>query len=118
MTAVAPASMCTLELYERWAPTYSPTAHNPLMRMEQRAMLQAWPEVRDRRAIDLACGTGRYTHLLKQSGASQVIGVDYCSGMLSRASDIARVQADIVQLPFVGGAFDVAICGLAVGHVG
>ncbi len=33
----------TLAAYERWAPLYPPTAHNPLMRAEQHAMLDHWP---------------------------------------------------------------------------
>jgi ubiquinone/menaquinone biosynthesis C-methylase UbiE len=109
--------MCALELYERWAPTYTPAAHNPLMRVEQAAMLEAWPEVSQRRAVDLACGTGRYAQLLKQSGAAHVVGVDFCGAMLSHATGMARIQADMTRLPFVSGAFDVAICALAVGHV-
>ena len=52
----------TLEAYERWAPVYPPVAHNPLMRAEQRSMLEVWPDVEGRRVLDLACGSGRYSH--------------------------------------------------------
>ena len=34
---------------------------NPLMRAEQRLMLRHWPAVTGRRALDLACGSGRYS---------------------------------------------------------
>jgi hypothetical protein len=39
MSAVAADS--TLRAYERWAPLYPPIAHNPLMRVEELAMLRA-----------------------------------------------------------------------------
>src|ERR1700734_1440712 len=39
------------EAYERWAPTYAPVPHNPLMSAEQQAMLAQWPELVGRRAL-------------------------------------------------------------------
>jgi toxoflavin synthase len=38
--------------------------------------------------LDLACGEGYYTRLLRQSGAARVVGVDISSGMI----DLARAQ--------------------------
>ncbi len=73
----APASS-TLEAYERWAPIYPPVAHNPLMRAEQRAMLEVWPNVDGRRVLDLACGSGRYSQLLREANAAQVVALDFC----------------------------------------
>ena len=35
--------------------------------------------------LDLACGSGYYTKLLKQKGASEVIGVDISEGMIKEA---------------------------------
>jgi len=106
----------TLEAYERWAPTYSPVPHNPLMVAEQRAMLAHWPEVAGRRALDLACGTGRYARLLVSSGAAAVTALDFSTAMLGRVSGCQRVQGSMMSLPFVNGAFDVVISGLAIGH--
>jgi len=106
----------TLEAYEHWAPLYEPVAHNPLMRVEEEAMRHAWPEVKGRRALDLACGTGRYARLLADSGAAHVAALDFSAGMLRRASCTTRVRANMTQLPFVADAFDVVICGLAIGH--
>ncbi len=106
----------TRKAYERWAPVYPPTAHNPLMRVEQQAMLDQWPPVAGRRALDLACGTGRYAALLSGDKASYVVALDSCLPMLSQVSPARRVCADMMRLPFVDGAFDVVICGLALGH--
>jgi len=106
----------TLEAYERWAPIYPPVAHNPLMRVEQQAMMEQWPDVAGRRALDLACGTGRYTRLLAEAKAADVIALDFCAPMLRQVSAASRVCASMMHLPFVSGAFDVVIAGLALGH--
>jgi ubiquinone/menaquinone biosynthesis C-methylase UbiE len=106
----------TCEAYERWAPIYPPVAHNPLMRAEQQAMLEQWPDVGHRRTLDLACGSGRYARRLADAGASNVVAVDYCAPMLQRVTGAHRVRANMMHLPFVSGAFDVVVSGLALGH--
>jgi malonyl-CoA O-methyltransferase len=106
----------TLDAYERWAPHYQAVPHNPLMRVEQDAMLAEWPRVEGRRALDLACGSGRYTRLLVESRADTVIALDFAQGMLEHVSDSPRVRASMMQLPFASGAFGAVICGLALGH--
>ena len=104
------------EAYERWAPTYAPVPHNPLMSAEQQDMLAQWPELEGRHALDLACGTGRYAKLMTESRAAQVTAVDFSAAMLRRVSNCHRVQASMMSLPFVGDAFDVIVSGLAIGH--
>lgn len=106
----------TLQAYERWAPVYPPVAHNPLMRVEQMAMLQAWPDVAGRRVLDLACGSGRYSRALRESGAEEVIALDFCMPMLRQVSGSHRVCASMMQLPFPADTFDAVVSGLALGH--
>ena len=106
----------TLEAYERWAPIYPPVAHNPLMRAEQRSMLQVWPNVEGLRVLDLACGSGRYSRLLSEANAAQVVAVDFCMPMLEQVATADRVRASMMQLPFRSAVFDAVVCGLAVGH--
>jgi malonyl-CoA O-methyltransferase len=106
----------TLRAYERWAPVYPPIAHNPLMRVEERAMLERWPAVAGKWALDLACGTGRYTRQLAQTGARRIVALDFCVPMLQRVATANRVCANMTSLPFDRGAFDVVISGLALGH--
>jgi ubiquinone/menaquinone biosynthesis C-methylase UbiE len=106
----------TLSAYERWAPLYPPVAHNPLMRAEQQAMLQCWPTVAGLRTLDLACGSGRYTRLLCEANAAEVIALDFCLPMLMQVPNGARVCASMMQLPFADQTFDVVISGLALGH--
>jgi malonyl-CoA O-methyltransferase len=105
-----------LEAYERWAPVYPPVAHNPLMRVEEHAMRASWPDLRGRRVLDLACGSGRYSRLIRASGAAFVVSVDFCLPMLRRLPDSARICASMMRLPFRDGAFEAVICGLAVSH--
>lgn len=106
----------TRAAYERWAPRYPPWAHNPLMRAEQAAMLSLWPPVRGRRVLDLACGSGRYARLLAGQHAAHVVALDECAAMLAQVSGATPVRATMMALPFADGAFDVVVCGLAVGH--
>jgi malonyl-CoA O-methyltransferase len=114
MTAIARA---TLEAYERWAPLYPPEAHNPLMRAEQRSMLEVWPSMDGRRVLDLACGSGRYANLLLEAHAAQVVALDFCVPMLQQVTAASRrVRASMMQLPFQAAVFDAVVSGLAVGH--
>jgi SAM-dependent methyltransferase len=106
----------TLAAYQRWAPLYPPVAHNPLMRAEQQAMLLYWPKVEGMCVLDLACGTGRYSRLLAEAGATDVIALDFCVPMLTQVSNGCRVCASMMQLPFADDTFDVVISGLALGH--
>jgi ubiquinone/menaquinone biosynthesis C-methylase UbiE len=106
----------TLDAYERWAPLYPPTAHNPLMRAEQRAMLGHLPSLAGRSTLDLACGTGRYSRLLAERRAAEIVAMDFCMPMLRQVSGAARVCGSMMQLPFGAATFDVVISGLALGH--
>jgi ubiquinone/menaquinone biosynthesis C-methylase UbiE len=106
----------TLQAYERWAPVYPPLAHNPLMRAEQRSMLEVWPNMDGRRVLDLACGSGRYSQLLRKANAAQIVAVDFCAGMLEQVTLADRVRASMMQLPFRSAVFDAVVSGLAVGH--
>jgi malonyl-CoA O-methyltransferase len=86
------------------------------MRAEQNSMLKYWPEVAGKRALDLGCGTGRYTRRLLDDRAAPVVALDLCDSMLRQVAAPNRVQADMMKLPLCGGCIDVVISGLAVGH--
>jgi ubiquinone/menaquinone biosynthesis C-methylase UbiE len=111
-----PVATSTLHAYERWAPSYAPVAHNPLMRAEEQAMRELWPTVAGRRALDLACGTGRYSAWLTATGAAEVTAVDFCAPMLAQVAVTRRVRASMMDLPFACASFDTVISGLAIGH--
>jgi len=105
-----------LHAYERWAPDYPPVAHNPLMRAEQRSMLELWPNVQGSRVLDLACGSGRYSRVSCEADAAHVVALDFCVPMLGRVAGASRVCASMMQLPFRPAVFDAVVSGLAVGH--
>ncbi len=100
--------------YALWAARYPAEAHNPLMMLEQAAMLELLPDVRGLRLLDAACGTGRYARLLRERGAI-AIGCDNSLDML-RLADGGRCGGDLLGLPFRAQTFDGVVCGLAIGH--
>ena len=69
--------------------------------------------------LDLACGTGNYTLALSTLGGAWS-AIDASEVMLaqarSKSSAIAWVKSGADTLPFPSGAFDGAICTLAIHH--
>ncbi|WP_037909063.1 class I SAM-dependent methyltransferase [Actinacidiphila yeochonensis] len=69
--------------------------------------------------LDLCCGTGAGTGVLRRACVGEVTGVDFSAGMLAQARAAhpgARwVRADARALPFAGG-FDLAVSFGAFGH--
>lgn len=105
------------EAYRLWAEEYPPFAHNLLMEVEERAVVELLPGVRGKLVLDLACGTGRYMRLLRARGA-RAIGLDFSFEMLARSeSEYPRAQGDMSRLPLRSASVEVIVCGLAVGHV-
>jgi SAM-dependent methyltransferase len=71
------------------------------------------------RCLDVACGTGNYTTALAEAGL-QLVGVDVSRQMLTAAREksgaVRWVTGDVANLPFPNGAFEVAVCTLALHH--
>jgi ubiquinone/menaquinone biosynthesis C-methylase UbiE len=105
--------------YARWATSYDDAA-NPLIRVEEPVVRAIVDRVPPGRALDAACGTGRHTAYLASRG-HRVAGVDATPAMLEKAR--ARVPSadlrvgDLAHLPFDAGAFDLAVCALALSHL-
>lgn len=106
-----------LDAYALWASTYLPDAHNPLMELEQRAMLDLLPDPTGLRALDLACGSGRYLSILGERGAALALGMDNSLPMLRQAHAQSLACADLSTLPIADASLDLIVCGLALGHV-
>ena len=113
-----PVELDVLDAYARWAGAYAPDAHNPLMQLEEQAVRELLPSADGRRLLDLACGSGRYLKQLAPA-AALAVGLDFSGPMLARAAELRRplVQADLAALPLAASAFDLIVCGLAVGHL-
>ncbi len=62
-------------------------------------------EARRRAVLDLACGAGRHTDVLRRRG-HRVLGTDLSVTLLARRPDLPRVAGDMRRLPFADGSFD------------
>ena len=105
------------DAYELWAESYPPVAHNPLMRVEQDVVEPLLSRIRATRALDVGTGSGRYLPLLRATGASAVVGVDFSLAMLRRGAAAGRVCGDACRLPLQRASFDLINASLMVGDV-
>jgi malonyl-CoA O-methyltransferase len=105
------------DAYDLWAESYPPVAHNPLMRVEQDVVEPLLSRIRATRALDVGTGSGRYLPLLRATGASAVVGVDFSLAMLRRGAAAGRVCGDACRLPFQRASFDLINASLMVGDV-
>lgn len=104
--------------YAEWAASYPPSPHNPLMHIEQDAMLAFAPPLGGLDVLDAGSGTGRYARLAKERGARSVIQCDASEAMLKHAVRVgASIRADLSRLPFRDQSFDVVLSGLALPDV-
>jgi len=109
------------EGYQRWAATYDLTP-NPLLAREERYLLPLLSELKSRRVLDLACGTGRWLERVANRGSWAGIGIDYSSAMLRVAGQKNLLAGRLVlgtceNLPFCAESFDLIVCSFALGHV-
>lgn len=105
--------------YALWADTYDNFA-NPLINVEEpiiRALLERIPAGR---ALDAACGTGRYTRYMRARG-HEVEAVDVSSAMIAqaraRSPEVRFSVGSLEALPFTDASFDLVMCGLALTHL-
>ena len=97
------------------AATYDSTL-NPLLALETRLVLPLLPELHGCLAVDVSCGTGRWTRQLLQRGA-QTIAIDRCPEMLGRAPG-PKALADARRLPLPDRCADLTICAMALSYTG
>lgn len=113
----SPRTLSSIDAYEKWADSYAAHAHNPLMAIEQEAMLQLAPDLQNKIVLDLACGTGRYGVIAREQGAAHVVGIDNSLAMLQSAK-ISRIGLSTTEaIPLATASVDVVLCGLALGHL-
>ncbi|WP_276273927.1 class I SAM-dependent methyltransferase [Haloarcula litorea] len=61
------------------------------------------------RALDVGCGTGELTRVLREECPGEVVGLDADADLLS-AVDGPVVRGDATRLPFADDAFDLVVC--------
>ncbi len=69
------------------------------------------------RVLDLACGTGDFSGICREAGATPV-GLDFSRGMLEVAADREPagdwLQGDALRMPLADGSFEAAVSGFAL----
>ncbi len=106
--------------YDNLAKTYHEkrkegTFYNEFLEMP--ATLSFLKKVKNKRVLDLGCGTGIYTKILKRLGA-KVFGVDISPKMLEIAkSEVKGVEfklGSVYSLPYKSNYFDIVLASLVV----
>ncbi len=62
------------------------------------------------RVLDVGCGTGALTQVLREESNGEVVALDADSGLLSGVDADERVLGDAVRLPFADDTFDLVVC--------
>jgi len=108
--------------YDRWAPSYDET-DNVLIALEERELPPLLGNLAGLTALDVGCGTGRWTGRLVAGGA-RVTAVDFSKEMLARARQrvgsepVTFVEQDVTRpLPFPAGGFDLVMSCLVIDHI-
>lgn len=103
------------EGYNIWAETWDETP-SPIAALEQRMLLPWLEEFPPCRAVDVGCGTGRWT------GRLHALGFDISPGMIAVAARKPELRgrlavADAAALPVAGNVAGLLLCTLTFGHV-
>lgn len=123
-----PHMLAPAQAYALWAASYPAHAHNPVMKAEERVMLELMPaSLHGQAVVDAGCGSGRYILHALRRGAACITGVDLSPQMLERADTelsaerngipVELLQGSVTALPVADAWADLTVCGLVVGHV-
>ncbi len=111
----APVLVSAAAGYALWADTWDATP-SPVVALEQRLLLPWIGTLTAGRALDVGCGTGRWT---ARVGA---LGFDVSPRMLAVAASKPGLRgrlavADAAALPVAARSADLLLCSLTLGHV-
>lgn len=62
------------------------------------------------RILDVGCGTGEFTRVLREESEAAIVGLDADRSLLDRVEADGRALGDATRLPFREGAFDLVVC--------
>jgi ubiquinone/menaquinone biosynthesis C-methylase UbiE len=114
------SAVTAIEGHRIWAAGYD-AGLNPLLALETRVLLEKLTALPCSRFLDIACGTGRWTHWARQRG-HRVFGIDACPEMLFEAARKPGLAgrlalADACNVPLADGAADLTLCSFALSYV-
>ncbi len=97
----------------------NPTGYTEAITIEKKyvfkpSLLKVLKDIKGKKVLDLACGGGYYTRIIKENGALEVIGVDKSQVMLNIAKEIEKNSPleikykiyDVLNLPKIN-EFDI-----------
>jgi SAM-dependent methyltransferase len=109
----------TVAGYRAWSAYYD-TEDNPLFEVEEPLVRSILADIKAGRALDAACGTGRYSAFLARLG-HRVVGVDGSPDMLAKARpkvpEATFLEGELTALPLPHADVDLVVCALALTHV-
>ena len=76
---------------------------------ESREALSGLALAAHERVLDVGCGTGELTAVLREECPGEVVGVDADAAHRAHVPD-PRVQGDATRLPFADDSFDLVVC--------
>ncbi len=110
--------------YRLWAATYDEQPDNLMFRIDEEAVVELAheAELKDKRLLDMGCGTGRHWPFFQSLGPVSLLGCDLSPAMLARlkakfpGADTRLVKD--ARVPFLPDAsIDVVISTLTIGHI-
>jgi demethylmenaquinone methyltransferase/2-methoxy-6-polyprenyl-1,4-benzoquinol methylase len=119
MNNIAPSRIA--DFYSLVAPFYDALV-GPFLRMVRKDICRIAKDLKCRRILDVACGTGEQVIMLSRAGM-EAAGIDLSQAMLREAHrksppGILFLQGDAANLPFGAGSFDCATISLALHEMG
>jgi toxoflavin synthase len=109
---------CLAEQYQQWFTAY------PLMAaFEAYSFLKLIGDVKGKRVLDVGCGDGHYTRMLRKAGAAEVVGIDISDRMIELAREQEACQSlgieyRVEDARIVVGQpnFDLVVSAFLLGH--
>jgi cytosine/adenosine deaminase-related metal-dependent hydrolase/ubiquinone/menaquinone biosynthesis C-methylase UbiE len=104
-----------------WAAVYD-QQRNPLLTLEERYLFRLLPDRKDRRVLDVGCGTGRWISRFAADHPASLHGIDASIEMLDRAATkrIPNARFDRGVLPVLSvatGSVDFALASFVLSYV-